>query len=117
MVLFCSVLFATTVEEEVARCEKGDLESCVNAGLSYRDEKTLDYEKSNFYFNKCCKLGMAKCCWALGVIYEQAKIYRQARGTKKDITLAKSYLKKACELGYKQACWRLEKLQKIKNEK
>jgi TPR repeat protein len=89
---------AAEVEVQVAACNKGNIQSCYEAGVALTTgENAEDQEKKDLgmqYIRKACKYGEKKACDTLGDHYYKNKSYHAA----------KPYLEDACERGVKDAC-------------
>lgn len=92
---------ATGLKYLAQACDQGEPFSCTSVGLS---KHKSDPAKALSLFLKACAGGAKYGCGLAGVMY------RDGRGTTRDVAKARVFMKKACDLGAASACKALARL-------
>ena len=91
----------TCAEQLVARCERGDGDSCVDAGtimVNGLGGEPKDPARALAIQTSACGKGTAPACLAAAVMHEHGI------GTRRDSAAAATWLARACELGDERGC-------------
>lgn len=129
MVQGCSFDFLKT--DPASRCNKGEIDSCMNQGYYWATQIGMrDYKKAASFYQKACNLGEPRGCWKAGLAYTRTENYQPAflayqktcnlnvgggctevglfyakgLGTRQDYQEAYTLFQKACDLDDAQGC-------------
>lgn len=102
--LFSLNSFATPIDELSAQCEKGNGQSCYDAGIALIREKGIENNQSAVdFFSKGCDNGQADSCALGGSL---------VNSTVKDDDLSFSLYKKGCAMNHGSSCFHLAQFYK-----
>lgn len=92
--LAVTFMFANSdISKLETKCEIGDADACLKAGLFY-DSENINQDKQKTFFKKACDLGNGSGCSNLATIYIITN----------DFIKAKEYQEKGCELNHPKSC-------------
>jgi TPR repeat protein len=108
-IIFFTILYAQSLNEDAMDCDAGDAEACYKVGKLYSSQahKEKSYDKKKVahdvatLYKKSCDLGYAKGCTAYAMSYAAD----QQKDPSKDDAY---YFQKACDAGDQTGCTMLK---------